>query len=106
MCLFGKQARNVLEEDALDYVAGYTIVNDVTYRDIQRRTLQWLQGKAVDGSAPMGPWLVTSDELTDPSGLEMVLTVNGEERQRSKCNRSHSLFKRRWQLYRIRRTSI
>lgn len=79
----GKQARNVLEEDALDYVAGYTIVNDVTYRDIQRRTLQWLQGKAVDGSAPMGPWLVTSDELTDPSGLEMVLTVNGEERQRS-----------------------
>ncbi|MFC2947613.1 fumarylacetoacetate hydrolase family protein [Virgibacillus sediminis] len=79
----GSQARNVSEDDALDYVAGYTIVNDVTYRDIQRRTLQWLQGKAVEGSAPMGPWLVTSDELTDPSGLEIVLTVNGEERQRS-----------------------
>lgn len=79
----GKQARNVAEEDALDYVAGYTIVNDVTYRDIQKRTLQWLQGKAVDGSAPMGPWLVTTDELTDPSGLEIFLTVNGEERQRS-----------------------
>ena len=79
----GKQARNVSEENALDYVAGYTIANDVTYRDIQRRTLQWLQGKTVEGSAPMGPWIVTADELTDPSGLEIVLSVNGEERQRS-----------------------
>ncbi|WP_019636441.1 fumarylacetoacetate hydrolase family protein [Paenibacillus fonticola] len=79
----GKRARNVSQADALDYVAGYTIANDVTYRDIQRRTIQWMQGKAVDGSAPMGPWMVTSDELQDPSGLEVVLTVNGEERQRS-----------------------
>lgn len=79
----GKRARNVSQADALDYVAGYTIANDVTYRDIQRRTIQWMQGKAVDGSAPMGPWLVTADELQDPSGLEVVLTVNGEERQRS-----------------------
>ncbi len=79
--VIGKRARNVSQEDALDYVAGYTIVNDVTYRDIQRRTLQWLQGKTVEGSAPMGPWLITKDELTNPSGLEVVLTVNGEERQ-------------------------
>ncbi|HZH58824.1 MAG TPA: fumarylacetoacetate hydrolase family protein [Metabacillus sp.] len=81
--VIGQRARNVSQKEALNYVAGYTIVNDVTYRDIQRRTLQWLQGKAVDGSAPMGPWLVTADELTDPSGLDIVLTVNGEERQRS-----------------------
>ena len=81
--IIGKQARNVSEEDALDYVAGYTIANDVTYRDIQRRTLQWLQGKTVDGSAPMGPWMVTSDELTNPSGLGVVLTVNGEVRQKT-----------------------
>ena len=81
--VIGKRARNVSKAEALDYVAGYTIVNDVTYRDLQRRTLQWLQGKTVDGSAPMGPWLVTTDELSDPSGLEVVLTVNGEERQRS-----------------------
>ncbi|WP_050184091.1 fumarylacetoacetate hydrolase family protein [Domibacillus robiginosus] len=81
--VIGKRARNVSQEEALDYVAGYTIVNDVTYRDIQRRTIQWLQGKTVDGSAPMGPWLITSDELTNPSGLEISLTVNGEERQRS-----------------------
>ncbi|MER1986361.1 MAG: fumarylacetoacetate hydrolase family protein [Solibacillus sp.] len=79
--VIGKQARNVSEEDALDYVAGYTITNDVTYRDIQRRTLQWLQGKTVDGSAPMGPYLITTDELPDPSGLSVVLTVNGEVRQ-------------------------
>jgi len=79
--VIGKRARNVSQEDALDYVAGYTIVNDVTYRDIQRRTLQWLQGKTVEGSAPMGPWLITTDEIENPSGLEVVLTVNGEERQ-------------------------
>jgi acylpyruvate hydrolase len=81
--VIGRRARNVTQEKALDYVAGYTIVNDITYRDIQRRTIQWLQGKTVEGSAPMGPWLVTRDEITDPSGLEVVLTVNGEERQRS-----------------------
>ncbi|MFP3916750.1 fumarylacetoacetate hydrolase family protein [Lysinibacillus telephonicus] len=81
--VIGKQARNVSEEEALGYVAGYTITNDVTYRDIQRRTLQWLQGKTVDGSAPMGPYLVTSDELQDPSGLDVVLKVNGEVRQKT-----------------------
>jgi acylpyruvate hydrolase len=81
--VIGQRARNVSQDEALKYVAGYTIVNDVTYRDLQRRTLQWLQGKAVDGSAPMGPWLVTADELTNPSGLDIVLSVNGEERQRS-----------------------
>jgi acylpyruvate hydrolase len=81
--VIGKRARNVSQADALDYVAGYTIVNDVTARDLQRRTLQWLQGKTLDGSAPMGPWLVTKDEIPDPHSLEIVLTVNGEERQRS-----------------------
>lgn len=81
--VIGKRARNVSKANALEYVAGYTIANDVTYRDIQRRTIQWLQGKTVEGSAPMGPWLITSDELTDPSGLDIVLTVNGEKRQQS-----------------------
>lgn len=81
--VIGKRAKNVSEEDALDYVAGYSVANDVTYRDVQRRTLQWLQGKTVDGSLPLGPWLVTADEIKDPQSLEMVLTVNGEERQRT-----------------------
>ena len=83
--IIGKRARNVSRDEALDYVAGYTIANDVTYRDIQRRTLQWLQGKTVEGSLPYGPWLVTKDELKDPSasGLGVRLTVNGEERQKT-----------------------
>ncbi len=81
--VIGKPARNVPQSEALQYIAGYTIVNDVTYRDLQRRTLQWLQGKTVEGAAPMGPWLVTSDELSNPSGLDVRLTVNGEERQHS-----------------------
>lgn len=81
--IVGKEAKNVKEEDALDYVAGYSIANDVTYRDIQRRTLEWLQGKSVDGSAPIGPWMVTRDELTDPSGLGVTLKVNGEVRQQT-----------------------
>ncbi|NNU82852.1 FAA hydrolase family protein [Geobacillus sp. BMUD] len=81
--VIGKRARNVKQADALEYVAGYTIVNDVTARDLQRRTIQWLQGKTLDGSAPMGPWLVTKDEIPDPHSLEISLSVNGEERQRS-----------------------
>ncbi|UOE92696.1 fumarylacetoacetate hydrolase family protein [Alkalihalobacillus sp. LMS39] len=81
--VISKKAKNVSKEEALDYVAGYTIVNDVTARDLQRRTLQWLQGKTLDGSAPMGPWLVTKDEIPNPHELEVVLKVNGEERQRS-----------------------
>lgn len=88
----GQRARNVSQEDAIDYVAGYTIANDVTYRDIQRRTLQWMQGKSVEGSLPLGPWLVTPDELADPTaaGLGVRLTVNGEERQ--KTNTSNFVF--------------
>ena len=81
LLLLEKEQEMFHRKMALDYVAGYTIVNDVTYRDIQRRTIQWLQGKTVEGSAPMGPWLITTDELTDPSGLEVILAVNGEERQ-------------------------
>lgn len=81
--VIGKRARNVKQTEALEYVAGYTIVNDVTARDLQRRTIQWLQGKTLDGSAPMGPWLVTKDEIPDPHSLEISLSVNGEERQRS-----------------------
>jgi acylpyruvate hydrolase len=88
--VIGKTAKDVPFDEALDYVAGYTIVNDVTFRDLQKRTLQWLQGKSPDGSAPMGPWLVTKDELPDPTGLDIYLTVNGEERQRS--NTSNLVF--------------
>lgn len=81
--VIGKRAKNITKEHALEYVAGYTIVNDITARDLQRRTVQWLQGKTLDGSAPMGPWLVTTDEIPNPSDLGISLTVNGELRQKS-----------------------
>jgi acylpyruvate hydrolase len=81
--VIGKTAKNVHQDEALEYVAGYTIANDVSARDLQRRTLQWLQGKTLDGSLPLGPYLVTKDEVPNPHELNVVLTVNGEERQRA-----------------------
>ncbi len=81
--VIGKRASRVYREHALDYVAGYTIVNDVTSRDLQRRTLQWLQGKTANGSAPMGPWLVTTEDIPDPYELSVQLQVNGDLRQKT-----------------------
>jgi len=81
--VIGKRARNVKQADALKYVAGYTVANDVTYRELQRRTIEWLQGKTVEGTLPMGPWIVTSDEIPDPAGMEIYLTLNGQEMQHS-----------------------
>ncbi|WP_123039626.1 fumarylacetoacetate hydrolase family protein [Cohnella candidum] len=81
--VIGKKGKNISEADALDYVAGYTVVNDITARDMQKRTIQWLQGKTLDKSLPMGPHLVTKDEIPDPHALDISLTVNGELRQKS-----------------------
>ncbi|WP_079527395.1 fumarylacetoacetate hydrolase family protein [Halobacillus hunanensis] len=81
--VIGKKAQQIKKEDALDYVAGYTIANDVSARDLQKRTLQWLQGKSIDGSLPLGPWLVTKEEVPDPHSLNIELKVNGETKQKS-----------------------
>jgi acylpyruvate hydrolase len=81
--VIGKRGKGIRKEEALDYVAGYTVVNDITARDMQKRTIQWLQGKTLDKSLPMGPYLVTSDEIPDPQTLPISLTVNGELRQSS-----------------------
>ncbi|WP_256761961.1 fumarylacetoacetate hydrolase family protein [Cohnella sp. WQ 127256] len=81
--VIGKKGKNITQADALDYVAGYTVVNDITARDMQKRTIQWLQGKTLDKSLPMGPCLVTKDEIPDPHALDISLTVNGEIRQKS-----------------------
>ncbi|MCL6632459.1 MAG: fumarylacetoacetate hydrolase family protein [Alicyclobacillus herbarius] len=81
--VIGRQAKDVRPEDALDYVGGYTIANDVSARDLQRRTIQWMQGKNLDGSLPLGPYLVTPDEVGDPHELGVTLTVNGETRQKA-----------------------
>jgi acylpyruvate hydrolase len=88
--VIGKKGKNIPQAEAFDYVAGYTIVNDITARDMQKRTLQWLQGKTLDASLPMGPYLATRDEIPDPHKLNISLTVNGEVRQKS--NTEHLVF--------------
>jgi acylpyruvate hydrolase len=81
--VIGKRARHVAQEHALDFVAGYTIFNDVSARDYQKRTSQWMIGKSFDTFGPMGPALVTADEILDPHRLELSLTLNGLEMQRT-----------------------
>lgn len=81
--VIGKEASQVKKEDALDYVGGYTIGNDISARDLQKRTPQWLQGKTLDNSTPIGPAVVTTDEVNDPSRLQIASYVNGEQRQSS-----------------------
>ena len=76
--VIGETTRRVARERALDAVAGYTVGNDVTMRDYQYKTHQWLQGKAWDASTPVGPWMVGADELRDPKGLTLRTTVNGQ----------------------------
>ncbi len=83
MVVIGKTARQVSEEEAPAYIAGYTIFNDVSARDYQKRTSQWLLGKSFDTFGPMGPTLVTTDEVPDPHSLDLELTVNGVPKQRA-----------------------
>ncbi len=82
MAVIGKRARNVSESQAEACIAGYTIFNDVSARDYQKRTSQWMLGKSFDTFGPMGPTLVTPDEVPDPYNLDMELTVNGVPQQR------------------------
>ena len=80
--IIGKPAKYVSEAEALDYVAGYAVSNDVSERAYQtERAGQWTKGKSCDNFAPLGPWLVTRDEVADPQALKMWLTVNGETMQ-------------------------
>jgi len=79
--VIGTRAQYVPEEKALDYVAGYAIVNDVSERAFQLVTSQWDKGKGFDTSGPIGPWLVTTDEIPNPQSLEMWLDVNSERMQ-------------------------
>lgn len=88
--VIGRPALGVQEADALDYVFGYSIINDISARD-QRRSGQWFFSKGQDSYAPFGPMIVTTDEITDPHGLQLRLTVNGDERQNG--NSRHMLFK-------------
>ena len=80
--IIGREGRNIPKEKALDHVWGYTVVNDVTARDIQGRHSQWLLGKSQDSFCPMGPWAVTKDEI-DLADTAVRTFVNGEKRQDS-----------------------
>jgi 2-keto-4-pentenoate hydratase/2-oxohepta-3-ene-1,7-dioic acid hydratase in catechol pathway len=81
--VIAKRAKDVPEAGALDYVAGYMLLNDLSARDMQFKTPQWMPGKVFDGAAPCGPWLVTPDEAGAPDAIEIRLTLNGEEMQSS-----------------------
>lgn len=81
--VIGRPARNVSVNEAFKYVAGYTVFNDISVREYQRRTSQWLQGKSFEQTTPVGPFLVTLDEIANPLNVALSLTVNGELRQQA-----------------------
>lgn len=88
--VIGKEASHVKTEDALSFVYGYCNANDLSARDLQTKTPQWLLGKTCDGFAPIGPYLVSEDEIRDPNNLKIGTKVNGEVRQSS--NTSDMIF--------------
>jgi 2-keto-4-pentenoate hydratase/2-oxohepta-3-ene-1,7-dioic acid hydratase in catechol pathway len=81
--IVGKKAKNIPIEEAMNYIFGYTIVNDVSARDIQLSEGQWTRGKTADTFAPIGPYIVTADEIPDPHNLKITLTLNGQPMQDS-----------------------
>jgi len=99
--IIGKAGKNIARKDAMEYVAGYAVSNDVSFRDLQFSTRSdnaavalgsnWVKGKNLDSSFPLGPWLVTKDEIPDPHNLEISLMVNGSTKQHS--NTGEMIFK-------------
>src|SRR6476661_592578 len=81
--VIGKGGRRIAADSWRNHIFGYTIVNDVSARDYQRATTQWLMGKTFDTFAPMGPWIVTADSIQDPHALDISLEINGETLQKS-----------------------
>ncbi|MCB8981253.1 MAG: fumarylacetoacetate hydrolase family protein [Ardenticatenaceae bacterium] len=81
--IIAKQGKNIPAEQAMEYVFGYTVLNDVTARDLQRQGKQFFKGKSLDGSCPIGPWIVTADELPNPHNLNVRCLVNDIEKQAS-----------------------
>jgi 2-keto-4-pentenoate hydratase/2-oxohepta-3-ene-1,7-dioic acid hydratase in catechol pathway len=90
--IIGKEARNVSEADALKYVFGYACGNDFSARDAQLRVSQWMTGKTPDQFAPLGPWLVSTDQISDPQTLQIQTFVNDETTPRQDMNTSEMIF--------------
>ncbi|MEX2245683.1 MAG: fumarylacetoacetate hydrolase family protein [Dehalococcoidia bacterium] len=88
--IIGREGRDISEDQAPGHVFGYTVANDVTARDLQGKHQQWYKGKGLDGFCPLGPAVVTADEIGDPQRLEISLRVNGVEKQHS--NTRHMIF--------------
>jgi 2-keto-4-pentenoate hydratase/2-oxohepta-3-ene-1,7-dioic acid hydratase in catechol pathway len=84
--VIGKAGRDIARDKAFDHIFGYTIVNDVSARDLQRAHEQWFKGKSLDTCCPIGPCIVTGDEMGDLAAIELSITVNGEERQRARVS--------------------
>jgi 2-keto-4-pentenoate hydratase/2-oxohepta-3-ene-1,7-dioic acid hydratase in catechol pathway len=85
--VIGAECKDVSEDQALAVVFGYTALNDVTARDLQREHGQWFKGKSLDSTCPIGPWIVTTEELHDPQSLELRLRRNGIEKQHSNTSK-------------------
>ncbi len=86
--VIGREGKNIRREKAYNYVAGYTVSNDISFRDFQGKRIEglgmnWVKGKGMDSSFPLGPWLVTRDEIPDPNALRISLKVNGQQKQGS-----------------------
>ncbi|MGE5262085.1 MAG: fumarylacetoacetate hydrolase family protein, partial [Acidobacteriota bacterium] len=79
--IVGRRARKITRQEALAYVFGYSVLNDVSARDVQHQTSQFFIGKSIDGYCPMGPWIVTADEIADPQNLALRCRVNGQVKQ-------------------------
>ncbi len=79
--VIGRSGKNIPREKAMDFIFGYTVMNDATARDIQRRHKQFFKGKSLDGHGPLGPWIVTADEISDPHDLRVTCHVNGVKKQ-------------------------
>ncbi len=88
--VIGKEGRDISPEDALDYVFGYTVINDITARDLQALHGQWFKGKSLDGTCPIGPVVTLKTAIADPNALDLELEVSGELRQ--SANTSDMLF--------------
>lgn len=88
--IIGRSGKNIPIGHAMEYVFGYTCIDDISARDLQANHSQFFKGKSLDGACPMGPWIVTADEISDPQQLRILCRVNGETKQDS--NTSHMIF--------------